>query len=112
MVDGVSLDASKEATETGDNLWMATLPGPMDPPEPWQQTIVDRGEWCPAPIRGDAVRSRARTENNRQRGHRGQAGRCFRGGRGRRPNPPARLEPRIHSTALGRQGKAESFHDH
>ena len=106
MVDGVSLRASTEATETSDNLWMATLPGPMDSPEPCRRTIVERGEWCPAPICGDPVRSRARTENDRQRGDGGEAGRGVRGRRGRRPTPPSCMEPRIHPTALGHQRKA------
>jgi len=112
MVDRVSLRASTEATETRDNLWMATLPGPMNSPEPCRRTIVERGEWCPAPIRGDPVRSRARTENDRQRGDGGEAGRGVRGRRGRRPTPPVCLEPRIHPTALGHQRKAKSSDDH
>src|ERR1700676_4365724 len=112
MVDGVSLRASTEATETCDNLCMATLLGPVDSSEPCRRNIVERGEWCPAPIRGDPVRSRARPENDRQRGDGGEAGRGVRGGRGRRPTPPSCMEPRIHPTALGHQRKAKTSDDH
>jgi hypothetical protein len=96
-----SLRASTEATETRDNLWMATLLGPMDSPECCRRTIVERGEWCLAPIRGDPVRSRARTENDRQRGYCSEVRCRFSGRRGRRPTPPTCLKPRIHPTTLG-----------
>src|SRR6267154_2890289 len=38
--------------------------------------------------------------------------RRFSGRRGGRSNPSASVELRIHATALGRQGEAESSHDH
>jgi integrase len=91
---------------------MAALPGSMDSPEPWQQASVGSGEWCPAPIRRDSVRSRTCAENDRQRSYCSEARRRFSGRQGRRPDPSPHLEPRIHATALGRQGESESSHDH
>ena len=111
-MDRFSLHSEKEASKTRDNLWMATFPGPMDSPEPCRRTIVERGEWCPAPIRRDSVRSRTCTENDRQRGNCGEAGRGVCGRRRRRPTPPPCLEPRIHPTALSNQRKAKSSDDH
>src|SRR5260370_12419337 len=108
MVDRISFHSEKEATKTSNGLWMAALPRPMDSPEPWQQATVGGEERCLASIRSDSVRSRTCTENDRQRSYRSEACRRFRGRRGRRPDPSPHLEPRLHSTSFGHQGKAES----